>query len=389
MAEGFAFGSVAFHTRDTTRYKRYAKGKARQEILAQRDTEHPLTDEEMARELSQSEVVRSYVREEEGMEEQPMKGMGTCSPGPQRWAYRNLYGASIAFMLVFSAFIGIQNLQSSLNAQLGLVSLSVTYAFYFLIGFVTPGIVRFLGTKYSLLFGFICHTIYIASNYYPEYYTLIPSSILLGIGSGPVWAGLSTHLATTAITLAPHVSDSIDIVISKFTGTFFFIFQLTQVFGNVVSSLVLFPYGETMNDTTPDVCDNTEASDVESSLKFTLLAIYLGFDIAGFAVLLIFVSRLDNDFEFSSRSTVLKKYCSQPFIDLLKVLFSWKMLLLGPLSLYNGLELSFAYGSFTQVGVPTAALSMTLLTTCTPLWGSIYRIVRIISPPPSVRSPIW
>ncbi len=360
MAEGFAFVSVALETRETTRYRRYTNARRREKILTQRSTAVPTTEAEpeqgLERELSVTqtrEVSRSYrieVPEEEEVES--MKGMsGLCSPGPRRWAYRNLYGASIAFMLVFSAFIGIQNLQSSLNAELGLVSLSVTYAFYFLIGFATPGIVRFLGTKYALLFGFICHTVYIASNFYPEYYTLIPSSILLGIGSGPVWAGLSTHLATTAITLAPHVSQSIDIVISKFTGTFFFIFQLTQLFGNLASSLVLFPYGESRNDTTPDVCDDTEAADVEPALKFILLAIYLSFDVAGIVVLLIVVNRLDTDFEFTSRAALMRRYCSQPFIDLLKVLFSWKMLLLGPLSLYNGLELSFAFGSFTQVSI--------------------------------------
>ena len=343
MAEGFAFGSVAFHTRDTTRYRRYAIQKQRQKVLAGKTTQEPPEVELEAE--PEMELVVTLEAVKEGM----MDKMGTCTPGPQRFAYRNLYAVSIAFMLVFSAFIGIQNLQSSLNAQLGVVSLSVTYAFYFFIGFMTPGIVRFLGTKYSLLFGFICHVIYIASNYYPEYYTLVPTSILLGIGSGPVWAGLSTHLATTAITLAPYVSDSIDVLISKFTGIFFFIFQLTQLFGNIVSSLVLFPYGESKNDTTPDVCDNTEASDLEPELKYILFSIYLGFDIAGITVLLIFVSKLPTEFEFSGKSTLARRYCSEPFIDLLKVLFSWRMLLLGPLSLYNGLELSFAYGSFTQV----------------------------------------
>ncbi len=279
-----------------------------------------------------------------------MKETGLCSPGPRRWAYKNLYAVSIAFTLVYSAFLGLQNLQSSLNASLGLVSLALTYAFFFLIGFVTPGIVRFLGTKYAILFGFLCHTVYIASNFYPEYYTLVPSSILLGIGSGPIWAGTNAHVGITAVTLAPHVTESISIIISKFTATFFFLFKSSQFFGNIVSSLVLFPYGESKNDTTPDVCDDTEASDVDSTLTYILLAIYLVYNISGILTLLIFANKLDMEFDFSlQKKKLAQRYCSEPFIGLLKVLFSWKMMLLGPLSFYNGLELSFTFGSFTQV----------------------------------------
>ena len=280
-----------------------------------------------------------------------MRMRSACSPGPVRWAYKNLYGASIAFMLVLSAFIGIQNLQSSINAQLGVASLSIIYVFYLLVGFVTPAIVRLLGTKYSLLFGFICHIIYIATNFYPEYYTLVPSSILLGIGSGPVWAGVSTHLATTAITLAPHVMESINVLISKFTGTFFFIFQLTQILGNVASSLILFPYdGTNTTNSDSDICDNTDAQDISDVSKFALVSTYVVYDIAGIAVLLIFVDKLPKESMFEETATnKTKLYCTGPFTDVIKVLFSWRMLLLGPLSLYNGMELSFAFGSFTQV----------------------------------------
>ncbi len=71
------------------------------------------------------------------------------------WLYRNLVGVGLSFLLVFSAFLGIQNLQSSINAQggLGLAALSILYLFFTLAGFVTPGIIKLLGTKYSLLGG--------------------------------------------------------------------------------------------------------------------------------------------------------------------------------------------------------------------------------------------
>ena len=357
MAESFAFGSVAFYTRDTNRLRQREALKRRERALRlKQQQEHQLGGESVPEEEpipSEREEALTLTLPERIDETK----RAVCSPGPKRWAYKNLYGASIAFMLVFSAFIGLQNLQSSLNPTLGVISLAVTYGFYFLVGFVTPGIVRLLSTKYALLFGFLCHLVYIASNFYPELYTLIPSSILLGIGSGPVWAGLSTHLAKTAITLAPHVMESIEIVISRFTGIFFFIFQLTQIVGNLISSLVLFPYdaiGPAENETLPDpnICNNTEAQNTSPTLKYVLLSIYIFLDIIGIVVLLIFVDRVSSDsLDDSSmkKKNKVRQYCSEPFVELLKVLISWKMLLLGPLSLYNGMELSFAYGSFTQV----------------------------------------
>ena len=287
--------------------------------------------------------------EREEREEAEITMASICSPGPIRWAYRNLYATSISFMLVFSSFIGIQSLQSSLNATLGIASLSLTYVFYLIVGFFTPAIVRLLTTKYALLFGYICHLIYIITNYFPEFYTLVPSSVLLGLGSGPVWAGLSTHLATTAITLAPHVMEPIDLLIAKFTGIFFFIFQLTQIVGNTVSSLTLFPYGANNTGVLPETCDNLESQNVQERKFFILISIYVFLDILGILVLLLFVSKVPSDAPFMGKTSKVRHYLVEPFKDVIRILRNWKMLLLGPLSLYNGMEMGFAFGSFTEV----------------------------------------
>ena len=349
MAQVFTYTSPAFYTRDTANYRRHAWQK-RKQILRQRQRD----EEERAQQQQQlegGETMEEPMLEEprEEGEEGETKMESICSPGPIRWAYGNLYATSISFMLVFSSFVGIQNLQSSLNATLGIVSLSLVYGFYFIVGFFTPAMVRLLTTKYALLFGYICHLIYIIANYYPEYYTLVPSSILLGIGSGPVWAGLSTHLGTTAITLAPHVTDSIDLLISRFTGIFFFIFQLTQIVGNVISSLVLFPYGANDTLVLPEVCSHVEAQSVPDNKFFVLISLYVLLDILGIAVLLLFVKKVPNDNQFMDNTSRVRHYCVEPFKDVIRILGNWKMLLLGPLSLYNGMELGFAYGSFTEV----------------------------------------
>lgn len=357
MAQAFAYTSPAFFTKDTARYRKHVLQKRKKLLRQKRRDERERALQQQSLEVPSPELEEEEVMEEptvpplerEEGEEEVMQMKSICSPGPIRWAYGNLYSTSISFMLVFSAFVGIQNLQASLNATLGIVSLSLTYVFYFIIGFFTPAMVRLLTTKYALLFGYACHLIYILTNYYPEYFTLVPSSILLGIGSGPLWAGLSTHLATTAITLAPHVTDSIDLLISRFTGIFFFIFQLTQILGNSISSLTLFPYGANDTFNLPEACSKLEAESVPDNKFFLLISLYVFLDILGIGVLLLFVKKVPVDNMIMDNTSKVRHYCIKPFKDVIRILGNWKMLLLGPLSLYNGMELAFAYGSFTQI----------------------------------------
>ena len=150
-------------------------------------------------------------------------------PKTRRWAYRNVYGLSIAFVVFYSAFIGLQNLQSSINSiqGLGLVTLSLVYGMFILSGFITPGFLKLFGTKYSLLFGCICHLIYNLSNYYPSWYTLVPASILIGFTADPIWAAANSHVAQVAITAAQSLGKKQDYLITKFTGIFFFFFQFS------------------------------------------------------------------------------------------------------------------------------------------------------------------
>lgn len=338
MAEAVTYtNSIRFHNRNTERLREFRR------TINQRNGKRKGHSSQNQEVFQEEEVKESTAT--------------CCSPGPVRWGYKNVYAASISFMLVFSAFVGLQNLQSSLNRRLGTTSLALTYVFYLFIGFATPGMVRLLKTKYSLLFGYICHTIYILSNFYPSFYTLVPSSIILGIGSGPVWAGLSTHLASVAVIVTPHTAETFNVLISKFTGLFFFIFQLTQILGNLVSSLVLFPYNSGENSTALvevemmpiELCNYGEARGISSMQTYILLSIYVFFDLLGIALLVIVVDKLPEDNGVDKMKSKVKVYCTEPFVDLLRLLFSQNMLLLGPLSLYNGLELSFAYSSYTQV----------------------------------------
>ena len=101
----------------------------------------------------------------------------------QRRVYKNLLAISFSFMLTFMAFLSLQNLQSSLNVDegIGLASLSVIYSALIISSlFFTPLIISIIGCKWSMVLCTCCYSGYAAANFHPTWYTMMPSSMLLG-----------------------------------------------------------------------------------------------------------------------------------------------------------------------------------------------------------------
>ncbi|KAL5477660.1 hypothetical protein EMCRGX_G024485 [Ephydatia muelleri] len=271
----------------------------------------------------------------------------TCCRGPGKTAYKNVFGLSVSVMLLFCAFQGLQSLQSSINSSggLGLVSLAILYVFFVIAGFVTPGIVKILGTKYALMGGMVCHFIYVASNYYSDWYTLIPSSILLGFASGPIWAAVSVHLTEIAVKVAPIVKETHQNLIGQFTGIFFLFFQLSQIPGNLASSLILL-YSE--SNVISENCTNFSATMIEHKYIYILISVFLLFDIAAIVILALTVDQLPRETPFRSTKNKFQVFLLTPLIDTFKVLVNWKMFFVGFMFIMGGLEQSFIFGTFTQ-----------------------------------------
>ncbi|XP_078575853.1 protein unc-93 homolog A-like [Branchiostoma floridae x Branchiostoma japonicum] len=154
--------------------------------------------------------------------------------------WKNLLVLSSAFLLNFTAFRGLQNLQSTLNSEagLGVVSLSCVYASMVLSCMYAPFFIHKVGScKWTIVVCFFGHVLYTGSNFYPSWYTLMPSSVLLGAISGPLWTAQNTYLTSSAQEYAEqHESPEGDI--AKFNGIFYLLNDLSGIIGNLISSLV-------------------------------------------------------------------------------------------------------------------------------------------------------
>ncbi len=281
-----------------------------------------------------------------------------CDRGSTKtWVYRNSAGLGFAFLVVFSAFQGLQNLQSVLHSEggLGLASLSILYSFFTLSCFITPGIIQILGTKYAILIGFVCHLIYTTANFYPSWYTLVPASVVIGLGSGPIWAASSSHIVKVCVIGASALGLDLNLLISSQVGIFFSIFRMSQIPGNLASSLIFFPYSsnETVgydNFTSDDLCTQEDDRILDREYLYSLVSVYFIMISCGIIVHLVMVSNLHTEKEKGlTRKKKLKLYFLDPLLDMLKTMKDYKMILVTPISVTVGMEQSFLFGTYTQV----------------------------------------
>ncbi|CAK1580490.1 unnamed protein product [Parnassius mnemosyne] len=155
---------------------------------------------------------------------------------------KNVVVISTAFMAQFTAYSGAANLQSSINAEAGLgtASLAAVYAGLIFSSFFLPAIViKWLGTKWAMAVSSLAFMPYIGAQLMPRFWTMIPAGIFLGIGSGPLWCSKCTYLSVVAEVHSKISNIPTEALLSRFLGLFFMIFQLNQVWGNLISSLVL------------------------------------------------------------------------------------------------------------------------------------------------------
>ena len=101
----------------------------------------------------------------------------------KRCIIKNVCVLGIGFLLTFTAYGSLEKLQSSLysDERLGLVSLIVIYtAFGLSCLFVPTILINKLGCKYSLMLAMGGVVTFTIANFYPRYWTLLPTSAITG-----------------------------------------------------------------------------------------------------------------------------------------------------------------------------------------------------------------
>lgn len=154
---------------------------------------------------------------------------------------KNLIVLCVSFILIFSPFRGVQNLQSSLNAedQLGIIAMSCLHGTMVLTCFLAPLWTNVFTAKWTLALGALCFLLWFGANFYPTFYTLIPAAVVTGFGHGLLWTAESSYLLKLAFDSSRVTMDQLEPKMFRFHAIFLACFQTTHIWGNLISSMLL------------------------------------------------------------------------------------------------------------------------------------------------------
>lgn len=288
---------------------------------------------------------------------------------------------AFVFLLVFSPFQAIQNLQSSVNQLhgLGVSSLACLYGSMFLVSFFTPTIVYHLGVKVTIIIAWIGHILYLVCNFYPSWITLIPGSVMLGLISCPLWTSAETYLSSLSrkavelrLNQKSKKANTLHAAFSRLGGVFSSIFTVSQLIGNLVSSIVISQSSHNETEVTQSVkycgalyCpgegEGKPLLRPEPRIMYILLGVFLVSDVLGLIVTSRFLPNLVQP-QYTGREICrkLKSYWvafRQP-----------KLWMLVPLFASRGMIFTLHIGLFTEAYV-SCALGIHYVGYVMSLWG--------------------
>ncbi|KRY79433.1 putative potassium channel regulatory protein unc-93, partial [Trichinella pseudospiralis] len=286
----------------------------------------------------------------------------------EKWTVmRNLITISVAFLFEMSAFQGLQNLQTSINAEqnLGAVSLSCIYLGSVVSCLFTPGyLLNRIGCKMTMIVSMSMFTLYMLINFRTTWYSMLPGSLAMGFASAPLWAAKSTYLTETGIHYAELNFESPNIVMVRFFGIFFMVVHLGQVFGNLISSWILEaaladqPDRPQLLDAVDNTCGQffidafhlspTAAKNLRRppiSIIRSLCGVYFCCTVVSVMVLSLFLNQLRKDLSNSKKKP---RFNFEVWKTTIKHLKQPRTLLLIPLTIFNGMEQAFIAADFSK-----------------------------------------
>ncbi|XP_077976515.1 protein unc-93 homolog A-like [Styela clava] len=167
------------------------------------------------------------------------KKHGTRKTAKQYWMF------NICFLLAFAPYLSILGLQSNINIEggIGTLSLGVAYTSSIFFGiFITPISVRRLGSHRAIVIGELGYLIYILANFYPKSYIMIIAGALVGCGEALVWTTLPMYFWHFGYQHGNFGTKPFELYVLKYTGLFYSMYQLGQIFGSSVSYGVLYGF---------------------------------------------------------------------------------------------------------------------------------------------------
>ncbi|BFZ13336.1 hypothetical protein BsWGS_16375 [Bradybaena similaris] len=276
----------------------------------------------------------------------------------KRTILKNVFVVSLGFTFLFTAFNSMANLQTSLNREEGVGAWSLSTIYVALIVscmFLPNFIIARLGCKWTIPISMIGYILYMCANFYAVKGTMITASIILGLGAAPLWSAKCTYLTQLGVWYAKLTSKDQDGIINLFFGFFFLFFQSSQIWGNLISSLVFASHEDNSTEAKcgAQFCPSDAKSGNESTnfqqadtKVYTVCGIYLGSAVVAAIIVSVFLDKIVLDKEGSAED---RKLSPKLLISTFRHLFSSPIqAMLIPMTVYSGVEQAFIGGDYTK-----------------------------------------
>ncbi|XP_037619374.1 protein unc-93 homolog B1 [Sebastes umbrosus] len=300
---------------------------------------------------------------------------------------KNVLAASVGAMIVYSVYMGLLQMQLILHydmtyrevkySNLGLedidrkmlMGINVTP----IIGLLyTPVLIRFLGTKWMMFLASGIYALFVSTNYWERYYTLVPSAVAIGVAIVPLWASLGNYITRMAQQYYEYVNYKEEHVqeqkklpkgachryIIVFQSVFNIIFNLSFVFAEFPMRFVLNNYlhesthilrnvffcGANISGVIPGFNTTVLTSLPRSMLLIQVESVLMGFAFLAMIIFLVLCGAAYRPTEeIDLRSIGWGNIFQLPF----KHLRDYRLRLLCPFFIYSGFEVLFAVTGFS------------------------------------------
>ncbi|CAF1407726.1 unnamed protein product [Adineta steineri] len=312
------------------------------------------------------------------MVEQVEQNENTNNGDEKKGAKRNFIMICLAYVCSYTSLNAVISLQSSINtdANIGLYSLAIMYGSSLITSlFFTTPIGYIFGYKWSIVSGQFGAMIYVASNMYPKQWLMFSTAVICGIFRACMFMAQEAYVSILAGggSEDDDNDDDNDTKNRKYFSIFFSAYQSAEIWGNLISYIVLRNV-PTTTETNLEQCganflekeheDQQENGHISSTITYILFSIFAGVIMIS-VILVVFFLNQKRDIKKDNSKNIWHKSIESSSLTL-KTLIKPMHLIIFPLGYWTESAQIFFMGSFTNsfitcsVGVKYVGLIMTM-----------------------------
>ena len=172
----------------------------------------------------------------------PSESLELPSPRVLEWRVRAL---GCCFFLLFFSYMSIQQLQSSINGDLGYYCNLSAYLFFAVSAVSAPYFISRFNSSLGILLGCsaLAYVFNMTQNIVVFPGVFMASCAAVGTTAGTLWVGQGAYVAACAVALALATGEALTDASSRLNGIFFAAFQFSGCVGGTFSALLLMLAG--------------------------------------------------------------------------------------------------------------------------------------------------